>query len=246
MCTLTIAYRSLADAPIAVAANRDEQYARPSVAPAAIDEGPRVVAPRDEEAGGTWIGYNEAGVFVAVTNRWTDAELTGERSRGLLVRDALSHTDAGAAARAVEAALEAHEYEGFNLAILDAADGILFEWDGTLRVSDLEPGIHVVLNTGYDDRFAIPSDRTDLAEGQVESARMIRETLQPGPDETAAEWLDRAADVLGDHDYNVCFHNDGGGTRSSSLIAIYEDRPASYWFAPGPPCQTAFERVRAD
>ena len=246
MCTLTIAYQAFDDAPIAVAANRDEQFERPSVGPTVIEEDPRVIAPRDAEAGGTWIGYNDADLLAAVTNRWTDSDLAGERSRGLLVRDVLSHTDAEEAARAVESELEENEYRGFNLAVLDSNAAILFEWDGRLRVSNLESGVHVVLNTGYDDRFEIPDDRLDLAEGQMESARKVREELQPESGETAEGWLGRAADVLGDHEYNVCFHNEGSGTRSSSLIALYADGRSDYWFAPGPPCRTDYDLVGAN
>ena len=96
MCTLVIAWQALSDAPVAVAANRDEALDRPSSPPSVREGDPRVVAPRDDEAGGTWIGYNERGLFVGLSNRWTDEGPEGERSRGLLVDDLLRTPDTDA------------------------------------------------------------------------------------------------------------------------------------------------------
>ena len=244
MCTLTLAWRTFADAPVVVAANRDEGFDRPSEPPAVVEEDPRVVAPRDAEAGGTWIGYNEHGLFVGVTNRWTDADLAGERSRGLLVRDALRQSDAESAARLVERTVRDTEYAGFNLVVADANAALLLEWDGHLRVTQFEPGVHVVVNVGANGRFSIPSERPDAGERQAENARKVREALAPEPGETAAAWRDRAGAVLGDHRYGVCVHGDGYGTRSSSLVTIGTEG-ASYEFADGPPCETPYRRVES-
>ncbi len=244
MCTLTLAWRAFADAPVVVAANRDEGLDRPSEPPGVVDEEPRVVAPRDAEAGGTWIGYNEHGLFVGVTNRWTDRDLAAERSRGLLVRDALRQPDAETAARLAERAVRETEYDGFNLVVADANAAVLLEWDGRLRVTQLDPGVHVVVNVGADGRFTIPPHRPDAGERQAENARKVREALVPEPGETAASWRDRAADVLGDHAFGVCVHGDGYGTRSSSLVTVGPEG-GTYEFADGPPCETPYRRVES-
>ncbi len=243
MCTLAIAFQVFQSTPIAIAANRDEILDRPSRPPLLIDDEPAIIAPRDEEAGGTWIGYNEHDLFVAITNRWTDTELAGERSRGLLVREALHQTDVDAAVAVVEEALKADEYEGFNLVLADHESAVVLEWDGTLRVTALEPGLHVVMNTGFDDRFEIPQSRSDIGDRQIQGARNVRMALEPEKAETAADWIDRAATVLGDHDVGVCIHGDGYGTRSSSLITIPSEGKATYRFADGPPCESPFEVV---
>lgn len=243
VCTLTLGYRVFQDAPIVVAANRDERLDRPAEPPARREWTLPTVAPLDETAGGTWIGLNSADVLVAITNRWLDADLTPDRSRGLLVRDALGYETATRAARAVERELDARSYDGFNLLIADPSTALLFTWDGTLRISPLPPGIHVVMNTGYNDTFTIPTERASLAERQRRSARRVRTALQVEPGETVDEWLTRAGRVLGDHEYGVCIHQDGYGTQSSSLIGVRTDEPGTYWFADGPPCQTPFEKI---
>ena len=66
MCTLAL----LVPPPggvLQVAANRDEWLKRPAAAPAVWTEG--WLAPKDLEAGGTWLGLNAQGLFVGVTNR---------------------------------------------------------------------------------------------------------------------------------------------------------------------------------
>jgi uncharacterized protein with NRDE domain len=253
MCTLVVAWRAFEGTPVAVAANRDEAVGRPSTPPAVVDppagsDGtPRIVAPRDDEAGGTWIGYNEAGVLAAVTNRWTDRDVEGERSRGLLVRDALAERSAENATRAVERELDARTYDSFNLLLCDADAAILLSWDGRRRrVSNLAPGVHVVMNVGHDDAFDVPERRREPGERQVESARLLRADLAPEPGETVERWLDRAGAALGDHDYGVCVHGDGFGTRSASLIALDADGRGTYRYADGPPCRTPYRALEAE
>ncbi|WP_247000473.1 NRDE family protein [Halosolutus gelatinilyticus] len=241
MCTLTLAWRAFDEAPIAVAANRDERLDRESIPPGVYREDPFVIAPQDAEAGGTWIGYNEFGVFAGVTNRWTDADLAGDRSRGLLVADVLEAESAAEAATIVEETTDEYEYEGFYLVVADASDAFCFRWEGDLRRTTFEPGVHVVVNVAVDDDAEIPSIRRDAARQQAANARAVRAELAARPNETATEWLDRAGEVLGDHEYGVCIHGDGFGTRSSSLLAIGAE--PRYRYAPGPPCVTDYERV---
>lgn len=251
MCTLALAWQMFPDDPVVVAANRDEQRDRPSEPPRRSGTDPEIVAPRDTRAGGTWIGYNDAGLFVGVTNRWVDG-LRSERSRGLLVDDALHESDARSAARLVEQSVADHDYAGFNLVVADRTAAYLFEWDGRLGASQLEPGVHVVVNSGAAlggggavvDAFFAPDDPAlaDRATEQAANARAVRAALTPEPGESADSWLDRGASVVADHDYGVCIHEDDFGTRSSSLIRLGR-KDAKYRFAAGPPCETAYESV---
>ncbi len=245
VCTLTLAWQVFEEAPVVVAANRDEQLHRESEPPARRDWETPTVAPRDSEAGGTWLGYNEHGLLVAITNRWIDRDLDSERSRGLLVRDALQYERAEDAIRYVERELDERSYDGFNLLAADAGAALLVEWDGRPHIRNLDPGIHVVVNVGADGRYRVPSARPDVGNEQAGNADQLRTALRPEPGEGAREWLDRAGVMVGDHDYGVCVHGDGFGTRSSSLVLLPESGPATYEYADGPPCETAFEPVDA-
>ena len=245
MCTFIIAWQAFVDTPVVVAANRDEAYDRPAEPPSIREGEPAVLAPRDAEAGGTWIGVNEHGVLAALTNRWADADLAGERSRGLLVDDVLAERSAEDGGRLIERAVEVDEYQGFNLVVADANAALYYEWDGALEFVQFDPGVHVVVNVGADGRYVIPSFRQSAAEAQAERADQLRADLVPEPGETATAWQDRAADAVADHEYGVCVHGDGFGTRSSSLIAIGPEG-TSYRFADGPPCETAYRNVSVE
>ena len=69
MCTLVAGFAPASPLPLWVAANRDELLARPASAPRRWPNEP-FWAPRDEVAGGSWLGLTRAGLFVGVTNRF--------------------------------------------------------------------------------------------------------------------------------------------------------------------------------
>jgi len=245
VCTLAVAWRAFDDAPVAVAANRDEALDRPAEPPARRTfGGTAAVAPRDARADGTWIGYNEHGLFVGVTNRW-GVGIDGERSRGLLVADALAARSARAARAVVERAVGREAYAGFELVVADADEAALLEWDGRLRARSLAPGVSVVVNVGAaladGTTVALADDAERRRRSQAANARRLREGLAVRADEDVEEWLDRAGRALGDHAFGACVHGDGFGTRSSSLLALGGSR--RYRFADGPPCETPYRAV---
>lgn len=84
MCVAAVAWRAHPDWQLVAVANRDEFHARPSAPLARWDNG--IIAGRDLEAGGTWLGLSEAGRFALVTNyRVFDSVRPGMVSRGGLV-----------------------------------------------------------------------------------------------------------------------------------------------------------------
>jgi uncharacterized protein with NRDE domain len=119
MCILFVGWQQHPDSPLIVAANRDEFYSRPAE-PARFWPGPaRILAGRDKQAGGTWLGVNRNGGFAALTNyRETSAAPVTAGSRGLLIVDFLnSRANASECAAAVIAA--GPEYAGFSLLLCD-------------------------------------------------------------------------------------------------------------------------------
>src|ERR1700693_6340250 len=94
MCLLALFYRVAEDAPVVVGANREEFYQRGGEPPRILEGPIRSVAGVDPVAGGTWIGVNEHGVMVAVTNRLKTQVPAYPRSRGLLARELLTFPDA--------------------------------------------------------------------------------------------------------------------------------------------------------
>src|SRR5687767_15828178 len=68
MCLIVLGWRVHPDYPLIVAANRDEFHARPAAPAAFWDDHPEILAGRDLEARGTWMGVSRTGRFAAVTN----------------------------------------------------------------------------------------------------------------------------------------------------------------------------------
>lgn len=238
VCTVVFGWRVFPETPIVVAANRDERLDREASPPTVRSGEPRVLAPRDEMAGGTWMGVNEEGVFAGLTNRWVDADLPAERSRGRLVDDLLRVRSAAAGVEVVEDAVRNDSYDGFNVIVADTESAVLLEYDGSISQRDLEEGVHVLVNTGADGDYDVPSHRSELAWTQGERADRVRAELQPESKESPGAWLDRGKEVLGDHDFGVCIHGDGYGTVSTSLLSIKSDGTVEYRYADGPPCRT--------
>jgi uncharacterized protein with NRDE domain len=123
MCTVVLLRRSGHDWPLILGANRDEMATRPWKPPARHwPDRPEVVAGLDVEAGGSWLGVNDAGVVAAMLNRHgTLGRAKGFRSRGELVLEALGHADAVEAARALKH-LVPGTYRPFNMIIADNRD----------------------------------------------------------------------------------------------------------------------------
>src|SRR3954454_5934067 len=90
MCTVVVLFQVHPDYPLVIAVNRDERYARPSSGPTRLAQPAAALAGRDGRLGGTWVGINDAGVAVPLTDQGPDREATPKRSRGLLVLDALA------------------------------------------------------------------------------------------------------------------------------------------------------------
>jgi len=114
MCLIVFAWRPEHDVPLLLAANRDEFYARPTLPLAAWEDAPQVLAGRDLQAGGTWLGLGPGGRFAALTNIRDPLQPPGHRSRGDLVARFLT-SGIGLDDYLREVRGRSAEYAGFNL-----------------------------------------------------------------------------------------------------------------------------------
>src|SRR5262249_17576847 len=115
MCLLAIYFRVIDGAPLIVAANREEAYARGGSPPQFLRDGCAMVAGLDPFPGGTWLGVNECGLLAAVTNRPKSKLPEDPRSRGLLLRELLACRDPRSAADFAVKELAHNYYAGCNL-----------------------------------------------------------------------------------------------------------------------------------
>ena len=89
MCLIAVAFQPTPHIAYRVAANRDEAHSRSTEIANRWSDAPHVIAGRDLQAGGTWLGATDDGRFAAVTNYRERPASTGVRSRGELVAEFL-------------------------------------------------------------------------------------------------------------------------------------------------------------
>lgn len=226
MCTVLLAYHYFDSFPLYVAANRDENRDRPAETMRLRDGELRYIAPRDLEAGGTWIGVNEAGVVVAITNRFGSPPDRSRRSRGELVERALAQRTVAAASSAI-LALDPLAYNGFHLSIASTDVGqIIWSDTTTFHERELEPGIHIVTERSFD---AAPSEREAWLRQQIDEVD-APETLDELLLHRAKSGFEGTLVDVPEFNY---------GTRSSTLIGIGADYRLFY--ADGPPPAQPYE-----
>ncbi|APR76508.1 Hypothetical protein A7982_01855 [Minicystis rosea] len=230
MCTLVAAVRPSPSLALVIAANRDEQLNRPATPPFLWPGSPAVVAPRDDLAGGSWLGLNEHGLFVGITNRAGSPPDPKRRSRGALVIDALRASSAAALHERL-AELDPAAHNPFHLLYADRESAHLTWSDGhALHRSELAPGLHVVTERSFG---AGDEARASLVRRHwAELGELTPETIAP----ILAQHADNPFDA-------TCVHADafGYGTRSSMILRL-ADRWADtrFFWAEGRPCRTPF------
>ena len=145
MCLIAFAWRSHPRYRLAVAANRDEYFGRPAAPAGFWDDHRNVLAGRDLEAGGTWLGITLNGRFAALTNYRNPADKeTGAPSRGALVADFLTgRTNAEEYVELVEK--RGADYNGFSLLVGDVGSMFFFSNRGD-RATRVAPGVHGLSN----------------------------------------------------------------------------------------------------
>jgi uncharacterized protein with NRDE domain len=165
MCLILLAWQAHPAHALVVAANRDEFHARPAEPARFWQDRPEVLAGRDLQAMGTWMGVARNGRFAAVTNYRGAHEPAAAQSRGALVTGFLLGEDSPAACMQ---RIEGARFSGFNLL---ASDGEELWWmsnrDGAPR--RLEPGVYGLGNL-----------LLDSPEVEADKAR-FRQAFESGP-----------------------------------------------------------------
>ncbi|HQW08668.1 MAG TPA: NRDE family protein [Steroidobacteraceae bacterium] len=145
MCLVVLAWNAHPRYRLIVAANRDEFHNRPAAALAPWRE-PPLLAGRDLEAGGTWLGVDRGRRFGVVTNyREMMRRPADAPSRGALITDWLSRGQ-DTARFSTALAASAPRFAGFNLLIGDR-DSLHYasnRADGFARA--LSPGVYGLAN----------------------------------------------------------------------------------------------------
>lgn len=230
VCILFIAIDQHPDYPLIICANRDEYYQRPTLPAHQWNSG--VIAGKDLQAGGSWLGVNPLGQFAAVTNlRTAHSEDTSKLSRGELVTGALAIDS-----KINQHWLEEHSrnYGGFNLVYGSAEQ--LACYNSQLKSQQiLSKGFHAVCNGHMDDTWPKMAKGKQALEKQIACGKPIQidylfELLidpTQAPDDqlpdtgVSYEWEKRLSSIF--------IRSEGYGTRASSIV-LYRNNGAIDFF----------------
>lgn len=232
MCLILFAYKVHPVYKLIVAANRDEFYGRPTAPAHYWEDQPDILAGRDLEKMGTWMGVTRAGHFAALTNyRDPKEETEGKRSRGELVADALKHK--GNVKDYMQSLVGKQDlYPGYNLLAGDETELYYYSNKGQ-KLQTVDPGIYGVsnhlLNTEWPKVQKGKEGMSQIINGvQVELVEKLLTMLQNvdlAPDEllphtgVSLEWERRLSPLF--------IKSENYGTRSSTVM-LMADKAIQY------------------
>lgn len=227
MCLLAWNWQPEADMPLLLLSNRDEFYDRASAPLHWWGGGSSVLAGKDLQAGGTWLGVNRDGRLAALTNfRSGSPAMLGRKSRGKLVSNFLDSSLSGADFLG-HLSSKVADYNPFTLLVFDKKSLLGLDSRGA-KLLTLEPGIGALSNAGFNtpwpkllrlkEGFKAQLEHSD---GRIPSIDTLRNLLR---DTTLA--LDEALPKTGVPPElertlsSIFIRSPRYGTRASSVVAL--------------------------
>jgi uncharacterized protein with NRDE domain len=174
MCLILIAFRTVDDYPLLVAANRDEFHARPTQkADWWADDGD-VLGGRDLQAGGTWLAVHRSGKFAAVTNyRDADSSRRSKRSRGHLVSEYLQ---GDLSPTEYLQTLNGDDFSGFNLLVSDGQT-LAYQSNRSDTSGELPPGVYGLSNATLDTPWEKVERSKNKLQGLIDAGAVNETSL---------------------------------------------------------------------
>ncbi|MBN00526.1 MAG: hypothetical protein CMJ77_15525 [Planctomycetaceae bacterium] len=234
MCLLAIQYQLVPDAPILVAANREEFYERPSQPPSIQSGKPRVLCGIDAQAGGTWLGVNQHGLVIGVCNRRKMSSSYPSRSRGVLCRELLKSNSAVHARDVAMEELSSGRYDGANFVCVDAESGWVVHGGNEIDTVEMHEGLNIISNR-------------DLNDPRDERVEMARRLLTLHTLDSPVKFLAVASKVFARPPSppgrpSIVIREKDRGTVSSTLISLgKKPRDAIYQFSGSAPDRSRYE-----
>ncbi len=192
MCILALAWQVIPDRPLILIGNRDEFFHRDAAALAEWPDSP-IIAGRDLQSGGAWLGITRSGRWAVITNyREGKAPASDAPTRGALVADYLTGRTSPLA---YLQAIDQERYAGFNLIVGTLHEAAILGNRGT-PAQLLAPGIHTLSNALLDTpwpktrRLSTCFSTLDLAGDDavlVQSGLALLGDATPAPDDELPE-----------------------------------------------------------
>jgi uncharacterized protein with NRDE domain len=184
MCTLTL---NQAGPRFLLTFNRDEQRRRAPETPPALsrnDSGLGILAPRDGQAQGTWIGVNSRGVAACILNGYMENEKyrhvdsTNNISRGRIIPLVLSAGGFKDVLQHIDSVMDPRLFLSFTLVVMGEGNAIAVQWDGfeDLTVRRLESEWEMISSSSW-KREEVLEWRREAFENWVRSGATFRGDL---------------------------------------------------------------------
>lgn len=212
--------------PLIIAANRDEFHQRPTKNSAFWEHKKRILAGKDIQAGGTWMGINKYGYVSALTNiRAPGKEVPDAITRGELVINFLTGSSKQQKKYAQTLADSKDQYNGYNLLFGNLEQLYVYNNFEDSFVT-LEPGVYGLSNASLNSPWPkISTGRDALAKycqhADVLETEHLFELLRndkPAQDDVlpktgvSIEWERRLSSIF--------IQSPEYGTRSSTLLLV--------------------------
>jgi uncharacterized protein with NRDE domain len=249
MCLILLAWQTHSEYPLIVAANRDEFYARRTRPASWWGQAVSLLAGRDEEAGGTWLGINRRGRFAVVTNvRAPNERNPHATSRGLLVLSALQ-TSQPMREWLDDCVSRANSFNGFNLivgepvAVGSRGAGAELAYlsnrldDGVHR---LQPGVYGVSNAFLDTPWPKVTRSVTAFSCQIAQRVSTDNLLKLMADREVAGELELPSTGI-PRDWEralsaIQIRANGYGTRATTIVTVRRDGLVSFVERSFDPC----------
>lgn len=223
MCLILFAYHVHPNYPLVLVANRDEFYRRPTQPAHWWPESPDLLAGKDLQAGGTWMGLTRSGRFAAITNVREPGRKTEQaKSRGLLPQQFLQgkvSTDAFSTQLKQSRA----RYNGYNL--LFGEVGALHYFSNRHPQRQLQPGIYGLSNADLDCSWPKVELGKQMLRREISKSKLVTDKLQKILASTKIAADTQLPDTGISLEWErllsaICIQGDDYGTRSSTVLLI--------------------------
>ena len=215
MCLIAFSYKHHPDYDLILAANRDE-----------------LLAGKDMEAGGTWLGITKTGQFSALTNyRDPESHKQDAPSRGHLPLEYLTD-DIHPKEYLQKVRIKASQYNGFNL-LAGKPRSLYYISNKTLNIEKIQPGMHGISNHLLDTPWPkVEKARSRLERITIEpdfSTDAIFEMLRDQTKAPSPLLPDTGVGMEKEKELSSIFIDmEQYGTRSSTVLLIDRDEHVTF------------------
>lgn len=230
MCLIVFSWQPETEQPLVLLANRDEVLERPAY-PLSWWPEYNILAGRDLQALGTWLGVNSFGSFAALTNIRNPYLAEGDSSRGQLLVDYLdTNTDPATFVKSI-ARLKDH-YSGFNI-LCGNLHELWFYHSEDDEPYPLPAGVYGLCNASLDTPWPklvrLRQQFSQLLFAQADSHAFM--ALMQDPTQAEDQFLPKTGVPLAVERVlsSIFIQEESYGTRCSSLLRLNKTKPSSFF-----------------